>query len=100
MKDEMYLCGSTVRLIGEFFDFEGKPKDVQFPKVIIYDYKYKKVAEYPLSDSNKVGVGKYSYDYITTENPTRVIYEFNGESDSLPALDRGSFTTLFMKHGG
>lgn len=95
--ENIYTSGSTVRLIGEFFDFDGQPTDVLFLKVVIYDYKYNKLKEFTLNDSNKIETGKYFYDFVTDTTPKRVIYEFRGELDSLPALDRRSFTTKFIK---
>jgi hypothetical protein len=97
VNENIYTSGSTVRLQGEFFNFEGSPTDVYFLKVIIYDYKYNKLHEYPLSDSNRISAGKYFYDFITDITPGKYIYEFYGELDGLPALDRKSFMTKFIK---
>lgn len=95
-KENVHLCGSTVRLVGEFFNFEGEPVDVSFTKVIIYNYKYEKLEEFMLTEANRIGVGKYFFNYVTESTPKTVIYEFSGELDGFPALDRNSFSTRFI----
>ena len=97
MKNEnAYLSGNTVRLIAEFKDFDGILTDVMFPKVTIYDYRYNKISEILLNEDNKLDVGKYFYDFVTDSKPKRIIYEFSGELDGSPTLDRHSFVTIFM----
>lgn len=93
---KIYLCGSTVRLVGEFFDFENNPTDITLPKVIIYDYRYNKVSEITLDNNNKLGVGIYFYDFVTDMVEKTLIYEFYGELNGSPALDRNSFTSKFI----
>lgn len=95
-KENVYLFGSTVRLFGEFYNILGVPTDVNFPKIIIYDYKYNKIQEVNLTNTNKSDVGKYFFDLVLDHKNKRIIYEFNGEIDGLPALDRNSFTTKFI----
>jgi hypothetical protein len=92
----IYLTGNTVRLEAEFRNLQGQLIDVDFPKLIIYDYKYNKIAEYPLTASNKSGTGKYFYNYETSESPKKLIYEFYGELDGLPTIDRKMFSTKFI----
>lgn len=91
-----YLTGNTIRLTGEFFDQEEVPIDVQLVKVIIYDYKYTKLSETILNSSNKISTGNYVYDYTVATSGTKIIYEFYGELNGIPALNRGQFVTKFI----
>lgn len=85
-----------MRLIGEFFDFNGEPKDPQLIKIVIYDYKYRVVDEIPIGDSNKISIGRYYYDFITKKESDKYIYEWYGEIDGNPSLDRNVFMTNFI----
>jgi hypothetical protein len=95
---EIYLTGNTVTLEAQFTDVNGDPIEVMFPKVIIYDYKYNKLEEFPLTESNKVmgEVGKYFYNYVTETKPMRLVYEIRGEINGLPVLDRKEIITKFI----
>lgn len=95
-KMNTYIAGNTVKLEGEFRNFEGNLVNVQFSKVIIYDFKYNKIGEFNLGDSNKVSDGKYLYNFVTDKTPKKYIYEFYGELNGLPAIDRGMFVTKFI----
>lgn len=96
---QIYLTGNTVTLEAQFTDVDGNPIDVQFPKVTIYDYKYNKLEEFNLGESNKVAnsLGKYFYNFTTDMKAMRVIYEIRGELNGLPILDRKEFMTKFVK---
>jgi hypothetical protein len=96
---QIYLTGNTVTLEAQFTDVDGNPIDVQLPRVIIYDYKYNKLAEFPLTESNKVAgeLGKYFYNYVTDVKPAKVIYEVRGELNGFPVLDRKEFMTKFIR---
>lgn len=92
-----YLTGNTVRLTGEFYDWNGNPIDLTTVKITIFDYKYKVILEpVELTSVNKTGVGKYFFDFITNEVPQRYIYEFQGILDGLPSINRGVFVTKFV----
>ena len=92
-----YLTGNTVRLFGEFYDWNGDPIEVTTVKVIIYDYKYNQVLQpVTLGASNKTGTGKYFFDFVTSDVPQRYTYEFQGQIDGLPSINRGTFTTKFV----
>jgi len=94
--ESTYLTGTTIRFIGEFRDFDGNLIDITFPKVTIYNQRYTVMEEHQLNDSNKLETGKYFFDYVSDEKAQRIIYEFYGEIDGSPALDRKSFVTRFI----
>ena len=93
---KLYISGNTVKLSAEFRNLENMLIDAEFPKLIIYNYKWEKLEEITLTDANKEGTGKYAYYYPTPLKPTRIIYEFKGEMSGMVALDRGEFTTRFV----
>lgn len=95
-KISVYLTGNTVTLEAFFTDVDGNPIDIQNPKVVIYDYKYNKITEFPLSDSNRKSMGNYFYNYTTNVKPAKVIYEVYGELNGYPILDRKEFITKFI----
>lgn len=92
----VYKSGNTVRLLGEFYDFNGELKDPQLIKVVIYDYKYNIVDTVPIGDANRLSVGKYYYDFSTKKESDKYIYEWYGEIDGNPSLDRRVFMTKFI----
>ena len=62
----MFQVGNTIRLSCTFTDFEGRKVDPVIVKVIIYDVLYKKINEYTLDVTNKLRVGDYYFDYVST----------------------------------
>jgi hypothetical protein len=91
-----YKSGNTVRLIGEFYDFEGNLIDPQIVKVAIYDYKHNLIQEVVVGQSSKLSKGIYYFDYVTKNGNNKIIYEWYGEIDGRPSLDRNMFVTDFM----
>lgn len=91
------LTGNTVRLEAEFTNLEGQPIDPSFVRVVIYDKQYREILNTQLGEGNKTGVGKYFFNFTTPINPSSYIYEFNGEMDGFPILDRARFQTEFVK---
>ena len=96
INENVYLTGNTIRLFAEFRDLDGQLVDIMFPKLTIYNSKYKNILEVNLNDDNKISTGKYFYDFKTSLEPKRIIYEFSGELDGTPTLDRNSFVTRFI----
>ncbi|UUV45950.1 hypothetical protein [Bacillus phage vB_BanS-Thrax1] len=92
----IYQYGDTVRFQCTFYNFEGEKIDPQMVKVVIYDQKYKIVAEHMITSENKKGVGEYFYDYTTPSKAQKLYYEWYGEIDGTPSLRRGSFMTKFI----
>lgn len=96
MVDTIYLTGSTVRLTATFTDVEGAFKDPDLVKVIMYDFKFKKLDEFVIGEANRIGLGEYVFDYIAPLGEKKIYFEFYGEIDGNPVLDRDSFTTKFF----
>ncbi|MDQ0976622.1 hypothetical protein QFZ31_006674 [Neobacillus niacini] len=96
MIDYIYLTGSTVRLSATFTDIEGANKDPDLVKVVIYDYKFIKLEEFVLGVPNRMGLGEYVFDYTAPMAEKKIYFEFYGEIDGNPVLDRDSFTTKFF----
>lgn len=92
-----YLSGNTIRIKATFYDFDNQLVNPQIVKFILYDSKYNKIDEYMLSDSNRVGVGVYFYDYITQveQKCNKIYYEFYGEIGGKPSINRGEFLVKF-----
>lgn len=87
--------GNTVRLVAQFYDWDGAPVDPALIKLIFYDAKYTKIDEYSIGPAHKLEPGKYYFDYVTKASGT-VFYEWYGEVDGLPTLKRGTFTARQM----
>lgn len=96
MNDNIYLTGNTIRLKAIFKDNIGNPKDPDMVKIIFYNYRYEKIDEFSLGQSHKIGIGEYVYDYVSSDNETRIYYEFNGEIAGNPAIQRSGFMTKFI----
>ena len=60
----MPLIGDTIRLKGEFKDFDGNLTDIEEPKVVIYDNKRNVIKE---ATPTKAGTGIYYYDLVLIE---------------------------------
>lgn len=91
-----YQTGNTIRLEGSFFDFDNALIDPDVVKLIIYDFRYKVLETILMLPENKVGIGKYTYDYVTNDNEQLHYYEWYGEINGKPNLKRGKFTTKFI----
>jgi hypothetical protein len=94
--ENTYLTGNTVRLTGTFKDINGALRDPSFVKVILYNYRYEKIEEFILGTVNKVGTGVYAFDYRTPNDEMKIYYEFYGEIEGNPAIQRSSFKTKFI----
>ncbi|KFZ25933.1 MAG: hypothetical protein KQ78_01889 [Candidatus Izimaplasma bacterium HR2] len=92
--------GDTVRLIVEFYDFDGNlidPTDI----VITIENKQREVLiEIPLDAGSKLinsagltQIGKYYYDYTTTEVGL-LYYYFQGTINGTTGLRNGSFVVM------
>lgn len=92
----VYQHGNTVRFECSFFDFDKTSVDPQLVKFIIYNNKYEIILENILADSNKIGVGDYFFDYITTKEIKKYYYEWYGEINGTPSIKRGQFATKFI----
>ena len=98
----MPLIGDTIRLKGEFRDYDKNLVDIDNPKVIIYGAAGQKIHEVtPV----KQGTGIYYYDYTVpgpdevpwrgnVGGPDEIDYEFSGELAGKPILSRASFVRI------
>jgi hypothetical protein len=92
----VYQYGNTVRLECDFFDFDNTSVDTQLVKVVIYDAKYEILSEIVLGEVNRKAVGKYFFDYTSGNTAQKYYYEWYGEIDGTPSLNRGQFATKFI----
>lgn len=96
MQEDIYLTGNTVRLTGTFKDINGNPKDPTLIKIIFYNHRYEKTDEISIGESSRLGVGEYFYDYKTPNQEQRIYYEWYGEIEGNPAIQRKGFRTQFI----
>lgn len=88
----MVKKGNTVRLTGNFYDWEDNPADPEGVTLIIYDNRRIKISEVT---PNRVNVGEYQYDYVA-EKEGSYYYEFKGNLSGNPSLNRATFTVHFF----
>ena len=85
----MPLIGDTIRLKGEFKDFNGKLTDIENPKVVVYDSKRKVILD---AEPERVEKGKYQYDLIVPDYKEAgkqnepLVFEFSGEIGGQPVV--------------
>ena len=85
----MPLIGDTIRLKGEFKDFDGVYVDPANVALKIYAGNKKQLGEDITPD--RVGLGKYQYDYVIPGDVIGPLYfEFSGEIDGKPILGRAT----------
>ncbi|PLR99661.1 hypothetical protein [Bacillus sp. T33-2] len=89
-----YPTGTTVTLRCTFKNEEGQSVDPTVVKLIIYNHKYE-ITE-TINVTTKKEVGEYYHRYVTPAKSQTIIYEWNGEIDGLPSVERNSFLTKFM----
>ncbi len=96
----MPLIGDTIRLKGEFKDFDGNLTDIEEPKVVIYDNKRNVIKE---ATPTKAGTGIYYYDLIVPDYPEAgkrnepLVFEFSGQLDGQPVVGRSSFERMWSE---
>jgi hypothetical protein len=86
----MHTTGTTVRLVGSFFDLAGNPTDPDSVTVRVYDHRSRLVHTGSATD-NRVSPGVFEYDWtipakMDHRNP--VFYEFEGLMGSKPSVGR------------
>ena len=91
----MPLIGDTIRLKGEFKDFDENYADPDDVKLVIYDGQKRQIEEStPLNPE----VGKYYYDYTVPSGSTSTMYfEFIGTIGGMPVVGRKSFERKWSK---
>lgn len=93
--ENVYQYGNTVTLKCKFHDLEGKPINPQFVKIIFYNYRFEKINEVSVN-SDPIDVGLYVYDFITENKEQKLYYEWYGELNGRPVIQRRSFRTRFI----
>jgi hypothetical protein len=93
---KLIQAGNTVRLTCDFYDVGGALANPTSVKVTFYDYKHLKLSEFTLTDANRISTGKYFFDYTTSLQEQRYIYEWEGIFEGYPSVARGDFITNFM----
>jgi len=98
--------GDTVRLIVEFYDFDGNLVDPTNIYITIENKQREVLADISLGAGNKVlnsaglaQVGKYYYDYTTAEIGI-MYYYFKGTINGSTGLRNGSFTVIDIDGNG
>ena len=96
----MPLIGNTIRLKGEFKDFNGELTDIENPKVVVYDSKRKVILD---AEPERIEEGKYQYDLIVPDYKEAgkqnepLVFEFSGELDGKPIVGRASFERVWSE---
>lgn len=93
---ENVQAGNTVRLTCKFYDPNGFLTSPTSVRLIIYDYRYQKLEEFTLNETNQLTAGTYYFDYATNTNEQKYIFEWYGLISGFPSIKRDSFTTFFM----
>jgi hypothetical protein len=91
-----YQAGTTVRLECVFKDINGDLVNPTTARITFYDYRYNLLQEVTLTESNRKDIGNYFYDYTTSNEEQRIIYEWYGLVYGLPSVKRSSFRTVFV----
>lgn len=93
-----YQAGNTVRLNCTFTDFSNNPIDPANIRVRIYNQQYLLLSDTILPSANRDDVGVYFYDYTIPIGMVnqKIIYEWYGEVNGFPTLDRGNFKVTFI----
>ena len=96
----MPLIGDTIRLKGEFKDFDGNLTDIEEPKVVVYDSNREVILA---AEPERVGVGKYQYDLIVPDykeagkQKEPLVFEFSGQLGGQPVVGRSSFERVWSE---
>lgn len=91
----MPLTGDTIRLKGEFRDFDGQLADPDEAGLTIYDGSHR---DLEVLIPEKSSVGKYYYDYTIPTDRTGVIYfEFKGVLGGRPIVGRAAFVSEWVR---
>ena len=96
----MPLIGDTIRLKGEFKDFDGNLTDIEEPKVVVYDSKRKVILD---AEPERIEEGKYQYDLIVPDYPEAgkrnepLVFEFSGKIGGQPVVGRSSFERMWRE---
>ena len=82
----MAYIGNTVRLKGEFRDYDGELTDIEDPKLTVYDGYKKIIDEF---EPIRTDTGTYECDYVVPGDASGPLYyEFSGTLGGMPILGR------------
>lgn len=83
----IYQEGNTIRITGQFNDWDGAAIDPTIVRLKVYNAKYELVDSLEVPLTNKIAVGEYFYDY-TFSSMGDFIYEWYAEIDGTPSIKR------------
>ncbi len=92
-----FITGEAIRFDGFFRDFPkpdgtpGEPVDPAIVRFTIYDQRWKKIEEINVGAGGKVADGQYRTFHVFEEEGL-YCYEWWGEADGLPAVERRQLT--------
>jgi hypothetical protein len=88
-----YKQGNTITLTGQFYNEDGQTLvDALAVSLKLYDERYTLLATFT---PTRTGTGTYEYRW-TADRLGTVVYEFWGEVDGLPSLDRKTLVIKFV----
>lgn len=91
-----YIIGDTIRCTVSFTNFLGQAVDPQLIKFITYDKWYNKLDEVSIGNQNKNSTGNYYYDFVIPSSEGEMYYEWYGEIDGKPSIDRKKISKTFV----
>lgn len=92
------VADSTVKIVGEFYNYEEQLIEPQNIKLIIYNEKWEKQEEFIMGLSNKIKDGSYFLEYLLPSRPQKLYYEWNAIIDGSTSISRD--TIIVSKMGG
>ena len=93
----MALKGDTIRLTGEFKDFDKNFVEPESVTLNIYDKSNIAIQSITITTDNRIGIGLYYYDYVVPFTIEEFfICEFLGMYRGNPILDREKISVSFV----
>jgi hypothetical protein len=94
----MALIGNTLRMQVSFKTFAGETpsSDPLNIKLTIYDNAGEIVDEFSGVELVRVSRGVYYHDYVIPDGKTYLIYEWYGEMETNPAVNRGAIPREYL----
>lgn len=99
MLPNKYQTGNTIRLTCNFEKEENGEKVKYNPDVVtitFMNYKYEVLQVFTLTETNIKRVGEYFFDYTLPEEPTRIIYKWEGLLDNKVFQKRNTMDVTFI----
>ncbi|QNG59437.1 hypothetical protein H4O14_16800 [Bacillus sp. PAMC26568] len=93
----MILKGDTVRLKCHFKTFDGSSVDPTNITLTIYEDADMHLETIQITDTNRLGLGVFYFDYVTASELNEFIFEFAGSHNNKPILARGKVKMQFTK---